>query len=314
MPRVLIVEDEETLRSSMVRGLSRLPGIDVVDAGTVGEAMAFIARGPIDLILSDIDLPDRSGLELIGELQVRHLSTPIVFISAYLASFRSVIPTHARIDVREKPVPLEELRMLVQKYTQNPAALGVFAVADYLQLAVQSHRSVTIDVLGGGALVVIDGEPWTAFDAHGDGIDAFQRIALLNAVGCRGVGMPLPQRTLFDRWDTLLFEAARLHDEAQRDALDVEHAPASPPAPVPAACSAPAVTESFELAWEQGVEALIGRDYETALLHFLRCDDLVPGDRRVATNLKRLRELGIRRVDDQPDVDDSTTHITGSRS
>lgn len=309
MPRVLIVEDEDTLRSSMVRGLARLAGIEVIDTATVTDAMAVIARVPVDLILSDIDLPDRSGLELIGELKMRHLSTPIVFISAYLASFRSVIPTHACIDVREKPVPLEELRALVQKYTQTHAALGVFAVADYLQLAVQSHRSVTIDVEGGGALLVIDGEPWTAFDPHGDGIDAFQRIALRNAVGCRGVGMPYPQRTLFDRWDTLLFETARLHDEAQRDAVDVA---ASKTAPAPPANLAPArVEEVFELAWEQGVEALIGRDYDTALVHFLRCEDLVPGDRRVATNLKRLHELGVRPVDDADTTDTSTN---GSRS
>jgi DNA-binding NarL/FixJ family response regulator len=66
--RVLIIEDEAMLRSSMARSLSRVTNVEVLTASTLGEGLAVIDMTPPALILSDIDLPDRSGLELIGEL------------------------------------------------------------------------------------------------------------------------------------------------------------------------------------------------------------------------------------------------------
>ena len=67
MARVLIVEDEAVLRSAMARGIAKLPGIAVVEAGTVQAAVEYLDTQPPQMIISDIDLPDRSGLELLGD-------------------------------------------------------------------------------------------------------------------------------------------------------------------------------------------------------------------------------------------------------
>ena len=114
MPRVLIVEDETVLRASMARALAKLPA-EVVEAGTVAEAVAALGHTIPDVIVSDLDLPDGTGIELIGELGRRRARVPVVFVSAYLRAFRAQIPPHADVEVREKPLALDELRALVRE-------------------------------------------------------------------------------------------------------------------------------------------------------------------------------------------------------
>ena len=113
MARVLIVEDETVLRASLAHGLSKTSGMEVRDAGSVDQALSLIDKGAPDIIISDIDLPGRTGIELLGELGKRGLSIPIVYVSAYLKAYGAQIPQHANIEVLEKPIALEELRRVI---------------------------------------------------------------------------------------------------------------------------------------------------------------------------------------------------------
>jgi len=149
MARVLIVEDEEMLRTTMVRGLSKLPNIEVLDAGTLEEALSQIDAEPPQMIFSDLNLPGRSGVELLGELEKRKIHIPVVYITAFLNTFKTMIPMHANVKVLEKPVGLNELRSIVLEHTKKknievePAPFGV---PDYLQLAGMGRYSVSITV------------------------------------------------------------------------------------------------------------------------------------------------------------------------
>lgn len=322
--RVLIIEDEAMLRSSMARSLSRVTNVEVLTASTLGEGIAVIDMTPPALILSDIDLPDRSGLELIGELGRRHLRIPIVYISAYLTAYRAQIPRHAHVEVLEKPVGIEELREVVKRHltiTSSASGITPFGVADYLQLAGMGRHSVVIDVRGRGVIVVKDGVLWSARDEQGEGEEAFYRLALLHTdVTCQALQEDPGQRTMKGGAEELLLEAARRSDEAAgskavpapADAfggfteLELEEgASASPRAPAPAPrvtpVATPALTETrptpvpgqeeFDSLWDQGVEALLHRQYDEALLAFDRCNQLRPDDRRVLANLSRLQTL-----------------------
>ncbi|MBL8938422.1 MAG: response regulator [Archangium sp.] len=338
--RVLIIEDEAMLRSSMARSLSRVTNVEVLTASTLGEGLAVIDMTPPALILSDIDLPDRSGLELIGELGRRHLRIPIVYISAYLTAYRAQIPRHANVEVLEKPVGLEELREVVRRHlagVSSPSGLTPFGVADYLQLAGMGRHSVVIEVRGRGVIVVKDGVLWSARDEQGEGEEAFYRLALLHTdVTCQALQEDPGPRTMKGGAEELLLEAARRSDEAAESKaapaadpfsgfteLELEEgatsrgapvpAPpvAAPVAPAPAHTPRPQVTplphpapsphearptpvpgqEEFDSLWDQGVEALLHRQYDEALLAFDRCNQLRPDDRRVLANLSRLQTL-----------------------
>jgi CheY-like chemotaxis protein len=227
--RVLIVEDERTLLNSIVRGLSKLPDVEVVGATTLGEALARIDEAPPQLIFSDIDLPDRSGLELIGELGRRGLRCKLTFVSAYTKAFAAQIPRHAKVRVIEKPVSLERLRELVREGLGEQLTtrdeITPFGVADYLQIACLGQHSVIITVGAEaspmGVLVVYGGTLWSARDSQGDGGGAVMRLALVRGqrVAVRSMtGDPGP-RDVHEGWEALLIEAARRADERARDSM-----------------------------------------------------------------------------------------------
>ena len=146
MPHVLIVEDEALLRKNLARGIAKMEGVTVADAGSVDEALLSIASARPDLVLSDIDMPERSGIELLGELGKRGFNVPVIFVSAYLKAYRAQIPQHANIDIVEKPVALADLRALIADKLAQAEDASPFAVPDYLQLAGMGRRSVRIEV------------------------------------------------------------------------------------------------------------------------------------------------------------------------
>jgi two-component system, OmpR family, response regulator RegX3 len=75
--RVLLVEDDEPVAESLIRGLSRY-GYDVEWVAT---AAAALAAGPADMVLVDLGLPDMDGLDVCRELRARG-DVPIIVISA----------------------------------------------------------------------------------------------------------------------------------------------------------------------------------------------------------------------------------------
>ncbi len=91
MPRVLIAEDSTSARA-FVRAVLESPptsadpvgGCEVVEASSGFEAMRFLPRGPYDLIITDINMADINGLELIRFIRgsAHHKKTPLLIISS----------------------------------------------------------------------------------------------------------------------------------------------------------------------------------------------------------------------------------------
>ena len=318
--RILVVEDETMLRSTIARGLSKINGATVNDAGDLESALAILDKTPPDLIVSDIDLPGRSGLELLGELGRRALRIPVIFVSGYLQAYRSQIPPHANVEVMEKPVSLDELRTAVLRRSPRASRptieVAPFSVADYLQLAGIGRHSVVLEVEREGRVigevVVWAGETWSATDELGKGEGALRRLAFagMTQVRCRTLLEHPETRNLPGHWEMMLLEAARQNDEEIAasqggGAADVDSAWDNPPAPAPRVPTPPppppspppqprrsALELAFEDAWEEGLEALLTKDYPTALRAFLAARELKPEDLKVHANLKRLAELG----------------------
>jgi two-component system chemotaxis response regulator CheY len=87
MPRILVVEDSVSMRS-FVRSALELDsrsstGLDVVEASSGFEALRLLPRGPYDLVITDINMPDINGLELISFIRRSelHKDTPVLIIS-----------------------------------------------------------------------------------------------------------------------------------------------------------------------------------------------------------------------------------------
>lgn len=64
---ILVVDDDETVRSLLV-DLLRLDGFHVLQAGTANEALACLARHPVALLMTDVQLPDMDGIALLQRM------------------------------------------------------------------------------------------------------------------------------------------------------------------------------------------------------------------------------------------------------
>src|SRR5450432_2395074 len=93
MRKVLVVEDSASMRA-FVRGALEDPafaeplgGFDVAEATSGFDAMRLLPRGPYDLIITDINMADINGLELIHFIRKseHHRATPLVIISTQAA-------------------------------------------------------------------------------------------------------------------------------------------------------------------------------------------------------------------------------------
>ena len=67
MPTVMIVDDEESIRNMIHKSLNKT-GYNVIEAENGKQAMEFVIKQKIDLIIADLVMPEKGGLELIMEL------------------------------------------------------------------------------------------------------------------------------------------------------------------------------------------------------------------------------------------------------
>lgn len=83
-PTILLVEDHVSLRRALVAVLEE-SGYAVIEAGAGGEAVRVVAehQGPIDLLLSDIELPDANGLELAERLRAARPGLCVLIASGF---------------------------------------------------------------------------------------------------------------------------------------------------------------------------------------------------------------------------------------
>ena len=81
-PRILIIDDEAAIRESLETLLS-LEGYSVESAENGEVGLDRIGEQPFDLVLLDLALPGRNGIEILGSIRERHVSLPVIMITAY---------------------------------------------------------------------------------------------------------------------------------------------------------------------------------------------------------------------------------------
>jgi DNA-binding response OmpR family regulator len=109
--RVLVVEDEAILRRVIARNLTAR-GLDVGEAGTAAQAVESICSLRPDLLLLDINLPDKSGWDVMRELRLRGREVPTIVVSAVRVSQSRLDEFHP-LAYLPKPFPIEALLRLV---------------------------------------------------------------------------------------------------------------------------------------------------------------------------------------------------------
>jgi len=118
---ILLVEDEEGLRSLNARGL-RSRGYSVIEASNGIEAMEALEEkdGAVDLVVSDVVMPEMDGPTLLKAMRGRNPDLKIIFVSGYAEdAFEKSLPENQQFAFLPKPFTLSQLVAAV-KETMTP--------------------------------------------------------------------------------------------------------------------------------------------------------------------------------------------------
>lgn len=115
--RILIVDDEEDIRTIIARGLQR-EGFAVETSGDPEEVIRNYVQGRYDLLLIDIRMPTINGFQLYKEIRKRDPKVKACFITAfeiYYDEFRRMFPKLQVSCFIRKPVTISRLAEIVRE-------------------------------------------------------------------------------------------------------------------------------------------------------------------------------------------------------
>ncbi len=113
--RILIIDDDESLRK-VIGYMLEEAGYEVDRAASADEGLARIAERRPDLVLSDIKMPKKDGIELLGDIKRVDATIPVVILTAF-ASVETAVEAMKRgaSDYLTKPISRDDLTMTVAK-------------------------------------------------------------------------------------------------------------------------------------------------------------------------------------------------------
>jgi two-component system, OmpR family, response regulator VanR len=116
---ILYIEDEENIRINIKKTLE-LFSEKVFDVENISKAKDILSKNRIDIIISDINLPDMSGLEFIKELRKTDKTIPVILLSAYTDREYLLEATKLKlVDYLTKPIDFKNLNNALQKCVEE---------------------------------------------------------------------------------------------------------------------------------------------------------------------------------------------------
>lgn len=115
--RSLFIVDDSSLIIERLLGMldGLLPPEQIGYAGSYGDALSVIARHPPDILLLDVHLPDKSGVELLRVVRKRYPETVVIMISNQSdESYRSVCAALGAFRFLDKSTEFEEIPFLIE--------------------------------------------------------------------------------------------------------------------------------------------------------------------------------------------------------
>ena len=121
---ILVIDDESEMRSALSHALTR-KGFSVESAANGMEALVKIKKDPFSLVITDIKMPEMSGMEVLGAVKKMAPGIPVIVITAYGSIHNAVEAMQAgAADYLLKPFSFETLNATVEKVLEGFDSIG----------------------------------------------------------------------------------------------------------------------------------------------------------------------------------------------
>jgi DNA-binding NtrC family response regulator len=117
--RILVVDDEENARVALSKILTH-DGYDVSSAGNGLEALNFLRSKEVELIITDLNMPEMNGLMFLRELNRSYPTSKVIMVTAYgeVESYLEAI-TLGAFEYINKPVKYDDLKKVIDKISRE---------------------------------------------------------------------------------------------------------------------------------------------------------------------------------------------------
>lgn len=115
--KVLVADDSGTMRKIIIRSLNAVGVSDIVEAADGQEAIDAYKAEPVDLILTDWNMPNKSGLDVVTEIRALGSTVPIIMVTTEAQKSQVIAAIQAGVsDYLTKPFEADDLRAKLDKF------------------------------------------------------------------------------------------------------------------------------------------------------------------------------------------------------
>lgn len=128
-PYSILIVDDEAPQREVLSGYLRKKGFDVSQASSVDEALRVIGMTSFDLVLTDFQMPARTGVDLLVDVRRIHPNMPVVIMTAY-GSVQSAVEAMkaGAYDYLTKPIDLDAVELLIKRIRERQQLLSEIEV------------------------------------------------------------------------------------------------------------------------------------------------------------------------------------------
>jgi CheY-like chemotaxis protein/predicted regulator of Ras-like GTPase activity (Roadblock/LC7/MglB family) len=222
---ILIVDDEASLLFSLKEGLKTYSDrFHLLTAANGKEAVALLEAHSVDLLITDLKMPEMDGFELLVHLKAHYPATPSLVMTAFnTPELEARLGEMSSLKVIEKPIDFDELIETitqVMKMRDTVGGITGITLSSFLQLVEMEGKTCLLEIRGEqdqhGLLYFTNGQLINAAmgDLNGEAA-ALQLMALDNVqIGFRDLPKRKVKQRIKKKLMQLLMESAQVKDEA----------------------------------------------------------------------------------------------------
>lgn len=223
MKRVLVVDDEEDMLWMLQRNLNKgMTDVEILAAKSGEEALAILSDKAINLVITDINMPGISGLDLLVEINNKFPDTGVIIMTAYPSNaYENQAMTSGSLRFIEKPFDIKDVRTIVENILRPgdrfQGTVDGIDLIDIVQLNGLSRATAALKVTTGdreGMIYFKEGTVVHAICGETTGEEAFFTILGFNGGSLQNInGVHPPMVSIEKSIEALLFKAAVQSDE-----------------------------------------------------------------------------------------------------